>query len=317
MPLDFDSLTKFLQSPPGQLATGTVLGGIVIAWFKRVGDLLRDDTNKEIARWIKVRGVETALVADDAENWPGTFAKVFDRVFGEKHLSWKCFWRSCVASSVAFVIAYVAGYLLTQRTPGHVLEGLFYVLPYALIATLLPDYLSLLESRTLLPFMDFSKSTLRSCLLVVADALVTGYIGWITHLVARQLPIEASITDPQLVALIADLGLQHLGLVNIFYSYYDAARFIALDPIAASKWLLINGEFPYCLMAAFFTSIWLWLYAASGFALKAARRFDLGFQWFNSHFDIDKKPLQAMGILAGAIVAVVYWIVALGWYLVK
>src|ERR1035437_8772791 len=46
------------------------------------------------------------------------------------------------------------------------------------------------------------------------------------------------------------------------------------------------------LCAAFFTSIWLWLYAGSGFILKAARRFDIGFDWFNRKFDIEKKPLQ-------------------------
>jgi hypothetical protein len=58
---------------------------------------------------------------------------------------------------------------------------------------------------------------------------------------------------------------------------------------------------------AFFTSIWLWLYAGSGFLLKAARRFDLGFDWFNRKFDIEKKPLQSIGLVAGALVAVVYW----------
>lgn len=56
---------------------------------------------------------------------------------------------------------------------------------------------------------------------------------------------------------------------------------------------------------AFFTSIWLWLYAGSGFLLKAARRFDIGFDWFNRHFDIEKKPLQSIGLVAGALVAFV------------
>jgi len=60
-------------------------------------------------------------------------------------------------------------------------------------------------------------------------------------------------------------------------------------------------------LASLFTSIWLWLYAGSGFLLKAARRFDLGFDWFNRHFDIEKKPLQSIGLVAGALVAVVYW----------
>ena len=53
---------------------------------------------------------------------------------------------------------------------------------------------------------------------------------------------------------------------------------------------------------AFFTSIWLWLYAGSGFLLKASRRFDIGFQWFNRKFDIEKKPLQSIGLVAGALV---------------
>ena len=49
------------------------------------------------------------------------------------------------------------------------------------------------------------------------------------------------------------------------------------------------------------------LYAGSGFLLKAARRFDIGFDWFNRRFDIEKKPLQSIGLVAGALVAVVYW----------
>jgi hypothetical protein len=40
---------------------------------------------------------------------------------------------------------------------------------------------------------------------------------------------------------------------------------------------------------------------------KAAKRFDIGFQWFNAEFDIEKKPLQSIGLVAGALVAVVYW----------
>jgi hypothetical protein len=65
------------------------------------------------------------------------------------------------------------------------------------------------------------------------------------------------------------------------------------------------------LCAAFFTSIWLWLYAGSGFILKAARRFDIGFDWFNRKFDIEKKPLQSIGLVAGVLVAVVYWAVVI------
>jgi hypothetical protein len=46
---------------------------------------------------------------------------------------------------------------------------------------------------------------------------------------------------------------------------------------------------------------------AQSLLLKAARRFDIGFDWFNRHFDIENKPLQSIGLVAGALVAIVYW----------
>jgi hypothetical protein len=61
------------------------------------------------------------------------------------------------------------------------------------------------------------------------------------------------------------------------------------------------------MFAAFFTSIWLWLYTGSGFPLKAASRFDTLLNLMNKYMDIEKKPLQSIGLVAGALVAVVYW----------
>jgi hypothetical protein len=70
-----------------------------------------------------------------------------------------------------------------------------------------------------------------------------------------------------------------------------------------ARWdLNVAFYYPTCL-----TAIWLWLYALSGILLKAARRFDIGFEWFNQKFDIEKKPLQSIGLVAGALVAIVYW----------
>jgi hypothetical protein len=76
----------------------------------------------------------------------------------------------------------------------------------------------------------------------------------------------------------------------------------------------IRHGFPYggatWFVPAFFTSIWLWLYAGSGFLLKFGRRFDVGFDWFNRKFDIENKPLSAIGLVAGSLVAVLWWTVA-------
>jgi hypothetical protein len=71
----FDTLTKLIQSPPGQLAAGGVLAGIVWKFFERVEAVLTDQAKFEIAVWLV--GVR---VGQKVEPWPDTFAKVFDRV---------------------------------------------------------------------------------------------------------------------------------------------------------------------------------------------------------------------------------------------
>ena len=65
------------------------------------------------------------------------------------------------------------------------------------------------------------------------------------------------------------------------------------------------------LYSAFFTSIWLWLYAGSGFLLKASHRIYEAAEPMNADMDIEQKPLQSIGLVAGPLVAVVYWVVVI------
>ena len=41
---------------------------------------------------------------DTVTRWPSVFVEMFDSIFGKRHLTWKCFGRSCVASVVAVTI---------------------------------------------------------------------------------------------------------------------------------------------------------------------------------------------------------------------
>ena len=58
---------------------------------------------------------------------------------------------------------------------------------------------------------------------------------------------------------------------------------------------------------AFFTSVWLLLYSGSIFLLKGLRRFDRAFKRFGNFFNIEKRPHHAIGVIAGAILAIGYW----------
>ncbi len=93
------NIAKLINSPPGQLAAGGVLAGIVWKFFERVEAVLNDDTKLAIAVWLL--GVK---VGNRVEPWPDAFAKMFDRVFGKDFLSWRCFLTSSIASVCLSII---------------------------------------------------------------------------------------------------------------------------------------------------------------------------------------------------------------------
>jgi hypothetical protein len=61
------------------------------------------------------------------------------------------------------------------------------------------------------------------------------------------------------------------------------------------------------LYPTFFTACWVIFYGAGGMVLRIARALDVGFTWFNRRFDIENQPLKSIGLVAGVLVAIVYW----------
>src|SRR6266481_412176 len=93
------NITNFILKPSAPFAAGVALFGVVWGFFKGVESVLNDDTKLEIAVWLL--GVK---VGQKVEPWPATFANVFDRVFGKKHLSWRCFFRSAIVSCITLTL---------------------------------------------------------------------------------------------------------------------------------------------------------------------------------------------------------------------
>jgi hypothetical protein len=333
MPDALTTITKFIQSPPGQLAAGGVLAGIVWKFFERVETVLTDDTKLEIAVWLL--GVK---VGEKVEPWSGTFAKVFDRVFGAKHLSWKCLTRSCLATLAScFLTSFLVYIYLRPRTlpnypsTSHLEWGpLLANSSAAFVFVFFFAYLSLLETRFILKLLLRSSSWLIVLGLLVTDVVMTGLTGALPSYLANVGPTVHPVAsylhqlalDRQSDELAkAELEqtqaeLQHENPPDLFHQQVvnrerreteGEFRKLALDEKDLPNQALFRILIIW--LPTFFTSIWLWLYAGSGFILKAARRFDIGFDWFNRHFDIEKHPLQSIGLVASALVAVVYWTV--------
>jgi hypothetical protein len=310
------TIAKLINSPPGQLVAGGVLAGIVWKFFERVESVLTDQTKFEIAVWLV--GFKTA----DKIPWPDTFAKIFDRVFGKRHLSGRCFIRSAIASVLSLGISFFAmycfhpfmklGFDLTISAwlgANHHFVALSLLFIIVLTANVLPDFVSLLETRYILARMRFFASekslllqTTAMIVLILVDLIVTYAIAFFASILGNILVTRLTLLMLQWKA--EQMHSQDIWQNVGFLIFQGMVPFITVDA----------ERFWWWIYPAFFTSIWLWLYAGSGFLIKAARRFDIGFDWFNRKFDVERKPLQSIGLVSGCIVAIVYWTTALVHY---
>ena len=173
---------------------------------------------------------------------------------------------------------------------------------YTLLLNVPSDYFTLLLTRRLLGVASKHTSAWKRLALLALALYVTAVIASITTYVGQSW-VEGFAGELYAPALDEGPIQVQTGSSIIWPS---------------ELWNVIKNPLPrtYDLLAfwyvpAFFTSIWLWLYAGSGFLLKFARRFDIGFRWFNRRFDIEKKPLSSIGLVAGSLVAIVYWAVVI------
>jgi hypothetical protein len=262
---------------------------MVWAFFKGVEGVLNDNTKREIVLWLS--GLKTN---GNIQRWPDTFTKLVDRVFGTNHLSLNSFVRCSVASLVLAFVFFVA------TAPWRAIMTDLVLWPLAgtvIVGNIVPDYIALLETRLLLRFMAKGKTpAYLACLLAINAIAILYFIIAATF----SLLLLLSYRDPAISrSFIVDRMVDQLTFHNGGVLHLIKVNF------------QFGVDRPYFLLPAFFTSIWLWLYAGAGFLLKFARRFDIGFGWFNRKFDIEKKPLQSIGLVAGALVAVVYWAAAI------
>jgi hypothetical protein len=248
-----DGVTKLIQSPPGALVAGSVLGGIVWKTFDKADTILKPEKRQEISGWLS--GKKTS-----PSDGPSALLRLF--------------WSVCGASSsrkrlIAITALAMANDLLSGISIGAkyngafnaAVETLYFGFSFVLIAIVL-DANERILSRT------FHVRTLLRSLFAVAMALVVG-----------------------ITAIILVTGI----------SFSRALSSSNLNTVALRL----------SVVPALTVSIWMWLPAASGLLLKVARHFNVGFDWFSRYADIEKKPLQSIGFVAGPLVALIYWAVAI------
>ena len=130
-------------------AWATTTGGL---WFlfEKAEKALSEGSRDRVVGWLGQSDLRGSI-----EAIPSQFAALFDLVFGEKHLAWKCFRRSSLASAITVATTSGAMIVIVNGIPeaGEWVSAFQFfglVLPIAMILNLVPDYLSLLETRWIL-----------------------------------------------------------------------------------------------------------------------------------------------------------------------
>lgn len=180
------------------------------------------------------------LMGANAASWSHHFCNLFDAIFGEKHLSWRCFVRSSIAS----VLAVLALYLLFAQVLGVLDErmlgelDLWQAILLGAAINIIPDYISLFETRWLLKQFERVTSFPAQLLVLLGDLVLSGAIIW------------AGVT--------------------VFHVARGAA------PPGPVEMLALFSIFSVFFYSTFLTSVWAWLYCASSWFMRLFAQTPLG-----------------------------------------
>jgi len=279
-----------------------LLGGI---WFlfDKSESVASIKTKTAIVQWL-----QNLDPAGTAASWPTTFAGLFDSVFGQYHFSWRCFWRSCLASWASTGILFAFwGSLRPAQWEQYIGSGfagpLFAWFLGTLLVNAVPDYCSLLKSRYLIHVIGDRPSPIFICLLLALDIAAT---------------LSIYLTGLALFLLAAD-GISFLlreRVVPLAAVPREIASFVADAVFLTRRPGIPPGVSPgVWFYAAFFTCAWVWLYALSGAAVKLGQYLGMGVAVVRGLLDIEEKPITSLGWAAMLLASIVYWGVALvRWY---
>ncbi len=275
---------------PQILSFGTYLAvcAFIYKLFEKGDDLINDDAKRQLKGWIL-----NLKTPEKMHNWPTLFAHWFDRIFGEKHLSWKCFFRSCLASLAAVLLVTLVWAALRPQELRLILSGFWLapselgliqkILLYFVALNLLPDYVSLLETRYIIKLMGKRSSFVWHIMLLLLDAIVTLFIAAALPLILAFFSFSFVSSEPISLQTYLSEVLPLTGNSLIFRGV--GAPFLAI-----------------CFYTAFLTSVWIWLYALSGFLLKVLALWE----FTKGKVKLGEKPLTYLGAMAIIMVTVGY-----------
>lgn len=276
-----------------------VLSWLGLTWsiyrlFNLTEDVVNDEVKESLSKWLM------NLKVHDNYNWATIFISVFDNVFTDNHFSRKCFIRSCFASLLAYILIGI----ILGITDINVLEpGIDEVIGFISIATiinLIPDYISLLQTRYFLNFVSTVSNPLVILMFIFLDVIVTAIIfvvfGYLT------LFVSILVLSPLSSISLSDLFTPREWYSLLMNSYHN----INVESTLGAA--LRTGFF-----STFFTSCWLWIFLLSSSIFKLFSLMSKLLKFFQDVLNIEERPFSSLGFMMISIVTLIYivWAIVL------
>jgi hypothetical protein len=222
-----------------------------------------------LSKWLLTFDVQKARALPEGTQ------ELFERIFGERHFSWKCFIRSAAFSLGAMVFISILIFLIYPKEFSRQIRSLNLVIlafPKAAFPDDLPKY-----------FFEYFIGVF-----VVSWFLWSIFIDYVSA-----------------AALVPFLGFSG------WSEYYNMSILVPRwldDMVSDLRWLipprsikLDSGFF----WAGFAPSIWMWLYVLALFVTRGLLRSERIVNWLRWGLDVEKNPFRSIGAVAAALAFIV------------
>lgn len=266
----------------GTFGIGILLAVSVAGLFWKLDDAIAEAPRQALSSFLQRVRIEPPY-----PNVPIIVSAAFDRIFGKKHLSWRCFFMSCLFSFLAVAMLSVVYFRAGPQRLVYLPDLVF----VAITLNLVPDYFSLMETRFVVKLMGRTLKFLPILGYLVLDFLLTLLIFLVLGL------------------LLLTMGRLFLGLSSAedFGRIYAGGISEVLSKDALTLSGGISGLPGVVLYSTFFTSVWVWLTALGWGSIRLMAMAPPLLQAMQYLLPIKERPLRSIGEVAAMIACLGYW----------
>ena len=233
-------------------------------------------------------------------SWTTVFPRLIDRVFGERAYSIRFFLRSGIASIIATAIVLLIRIRLHHApiVDYDTLVGFLYIAFFSLGSNLIPDYCSLLISRAIVQMMERRPKPVAIGLLLALDTVLTGILGIISAALAATIVVIRDQGNVRAVFIEFRNGLfKHI--VSLEWLHTTFGNYYFVNDLGMRLFFF----------SSLFTAVWVWLYVLSIVIIKLLHHVHAIWVRVTPYLDIEKKPLVAIGRVAGLLAGAGYSVI--------